>query len=289
MAIPGSSFLSGLAAAVAGLAAPFLAMAEDALPLKVASFNIRYDNPSDGENAWPNRKDLAAAFLRELDADSVGLQEAESHQLAFLVAASEHHASVGVGRDDGKESGEFSAILYRKDRLRLEDAGTFWLSDTPEVPGSKSWGNDITRICTWARFTDLRSGRRFYHYNTHFDHRSQPSRVQAAALVLERVAARAHPEEPAVLTGDFNAAPDNPAIVALRGALTDTFRAAHPGAPEPGTFTGFSAEAGANKIDYVFVTPGVETLAAAVHTDRPGDRALSDHYPVSATVALPGE
>ncbi|CAN5473583.1 endonuclease/exonuclease/phosphatase family protein [soil metagenome] len=280
-----------LTAALAMALAASPATAEDDGPtvLKVATFNIRYDNPGDGDNAWPNRKELAADFLRDLDADSVGLQEAISHQLEYLVASSPEYASLGVGRDDGKEAGEFCAIIYRKDRLRPEESGTFWLSDTPEVPGSTSWGNEITRICTWARFTHLPTGATFYHYNTHFDHRSQPSRERSSTLVLERMAARAHPDDPAILTGDFNAAPDNPAIVTLRSKLTDTFRAAHPDAPETGTFTGFNAEPGEHKIDYVFVTPDLGTTAAEIHTDAPGGRPISDHYPVSATVTLPAQ
>ena len=133
-----------------------------------------------------------------------------------MIAAAPAYAVVGVGRDDGRARGEFSAILFRRDRFRVADSGTFWFSDTPAVPGSKSWGNSITRIATWARLID-RDGTGFYHFNLHLDHLSQPSRERSTELLLQRIAARAVPTEPVVVTGDFNVGEGNPALRKLLG------------------------------------------------------------------------
>ena len=256
------------------------------------TFNVRYATANDGENRWANRKALMFDVIRDANADLIGLQEALDAQLGEIVAASPAYGVVGVGRDDGKTRGEYSAILYRRDRFHVSDAGTFWFSDTPAVIASRTWGNNITRICTWARFID-RGGRAFWHYNLHLDHESQPSRERSAALLAERIASRAYPGEPVIVTGDFNAGEDNPAIGALLGPrpnnqapyLVDTFRVRHPDEKTVGTFSGFvSTEINGPKIDYILVLPGTEVLdAAIVRTSRDG-RYPSDHFPVTARV-----
>ena len=172
-------------------------------PLQVMSFNIRYGTAKDGDNHWSARREMLFDVIRERDADLVGLQEALAFQIDEIQAAVPGYAVVGVGRDDGGRAGELSAILFKVGRFRVADAGTFWFSDTPEVPASKSWGNNITRICTWARLID-RDGRGFYHFNLHLDHESQPSRERSTALLRQRIEARAFPADPVVVTGDFN-------------------------------------------------------------------------------------
>jgi endonuclease/exonuclease/phosphatase family metal-dependent hydrolase len=263
-------------------------------PLSIMSFNIRYGTAKDGDNHWSLRKDMLFDVVRERDADLVGLQEALAFQIDELIAAVPGYAVIGVGRDDAAKAGEFSAILFRGDRFRVADAGTFWFSDTPEVPGSKTWGNNITRICTWARFID-RDGRGFYHYNLHLDHESQPSRERSAALLRQRIDARAHPADPVVVTGDFNVGEKNPALAALTapaatGAaafLIDTFRVLHPDETVVGTFTGFKfGETAGDKIDYVLVQPGAEVLSAEIVRISRNDRYPSDHFPVVARVRL---
>ena len=161
-------------------------------PLTVMSFNIRYGTANDGENHWTRRREMLFDVVREQNADLVGVQEALAGQIDEIVAAVPVYAVVGVGRDDGRARGEFSAILFRRDRFRVADSGTFWFSDTPAVPGSKSWGNSITRIATWARFID-RDGAGFYHFNLHLDHQSQPSRERehGIAAAADRGARRA--------------------------------------------------------------------------------------------------
>jgi endonuclease/exonuclease/phosphatase family metal-dependent hydrolase len=263
-------------------------------PLTVMSFNIRYGTAKDGENHWTARRDLVFDVLREQDADLVGLQEALASQIDEIVAAVPAYAVVGVGRDDAARKGEFSAILFRKDRLHVAEAGTFWFSDTPAVPGSRSWGNNITRISTWARFVD-RDGRGFYHFNVHLDHESQVSREQSTALLRQRLHARSLPREPVVVTGDFNVGEENPALATLiegfgpdaPPTLVDTFRVLHPGQAADGTYTAFKfGHVTGDKIDYVFVPPGTEVLSASiVRTSRNG-RYPSDHFPVVARVRL---
>ena len=263
------------------------------LPLSVMSFNIRYGTAQDGENHWTRRQDHLLEVIADARADVIGLQEALDDQIQTIVTQLPMFAAIGVGRDDGKTRGEYAAILYRRDRFRVSQAGTFWFSETPDVVASRSWGNTITRICTWARLID-RDGRAFWVYNVHLDHQSQPSRERSADLLATRVAARPA-GEPAIVTGDFNAGEDNPAVrrlVTAQGTaaplLLDTFRALHPSETVVGTFTGFTfGKTDGDKIDYVMVTPDVVVREAAiVRTSRDG-RYPSDHFPVVATVQLP--
>jgi len=272
-----------------GIAESALVAPEPVEPLTVMTFNIRYATAPDGENQWTARRALLFDVIRTHDADLVGLQEALASQITEITAAIPAYAVVGVGRDDARAGGEFSAILFKRDRFRVADAGTFWFSDTPEVPASKSWGNNITRICTWARFID-RDGRGFYHFNLHLDHQSQPSRERSAALLRTRIEARAFPLERVVVTGDFNVGEDNPALRALvapTGPFVDTFRVLHPEASDVGTFTGFAfGKVNGAKIDYVLVGPGIEVLAASILHDSRNGRYPSDHLPVFARITL---
>src|SRR5690606_12494158 len=128
--------------------------------LRVMKFNIRYGTANDGEDHWDKRKDMVVEVLRRHRPDIVGLQEALRFQIDFIREALPAYEELGVGREDGKRAGEYTVILHLKDRFSAEEQGTFWLSDTPEVPGSRTWGNRIPRICTWARFEDKRSSRR---------------------------------------------------------------------------------------------------------------------------------
>jgi endonuclease/exonuclease/phosphatase family metal-dependent hydrolase len=255
-------------------------------PVRVMSFNIRYGKAPDGENAWPHRKNMVVAVIKDADPDLLGLQEALCDQLDFLTRELDDYQRVGVGREaDGK--GEYSAILYRRSRFDLSDAGTFWLSDTPEEPGSRTWGNELPRICTWARLLDRTSGKRLLYLNTHWDHQSQPARRQSGKLMGRRVLELARDDEPAIITGDFNASPENPAFRALleEGGLHDTFRKAHPDEKDVNTFNGFGRPSGV-KIDAVVVTDHWETQDAKIVRTRVDGRFPSDHFPVTATLVL---
>ena len=256
-----------------------------AAPLKVMSFNIRYGTANDGENHWLKRREQLFALLREQQADVIGLQEALHGQIEEILQEVPGYAFVGVGRSDGRQAGEYAAILYRTARLQVRRSDTFWFSDTPGVVKSTSWGNQIERICTWAYFED-REGPAFYLYNVHLDHQSQPSRERSVKLLLERASTR-DPKAPAVVTGDFNAGEDNPAAVAMRASFRDSFRVLHPDAKDVGTFNGFKfGQTSGDKIDFVFVEPAVEILDAAIVPASRDGRYPSDHFPVTARIRL---
>jgi endonuclease/exonuclease/phosphatase family metal-dependent hydrolase len=255
--------------------------------ISLMTFNVRYGAAEDGANAWPLRRDLVAATIREAAPDVLGLQEALRFQLDDLEAALPEYGELGVGRDDGKTVGEYAAILYRRDRLVVEASGTFWLSDTPEVPGSATWGNQITRICTWARFRDVRTGRGFAVFNLHLDHESQASRERGVALVLER-ASGMPPGTPLILLGDFNAGEDNPAVTAVRNAgFVSAYRTQRPDDRWAGTFGGFAGDSSGPAIDHIFLRGPWEVRASDILRRRAGDRDPSDHFPVVARVVLP--
>jgi endonuclease/exonuclease/phosphatase family metal-dependent hydrolase len=299
--VSNSAVRSVLSSGICSLVAAILLILSVCLPaggseLSVMSFNIRYGTANDGEDRWENRRELVSDLIRKYDCDVVGLQEALRFQIDAIRAAIPEYAEIGVGRDDGKTKGEYSAILYRADRLSVAAADTFWLSDTPAVVASKSWGNNITRICTWGRFVQKDTGQAFYHFNVHLDHQSQPSREKSVVLIDRRIAKREH-ADPVILTGDFNADESNPAIRFVKSEkdasakpmvpLVDTFRVLHPGATEVGTFNSFRGERARGKIDYVFAQPGTEILEAKIIFDMPGGRCPSDHFPVMARLELP--
>ena len=274
------------------------------LELSVMTFNIRYGTADDGVNKWENRRELVFGVIRKCDPDVIGLQEALGFQIDEIRKALPQYAMIGVGRDDGKTKGEYSAILYRSDRFEVEQGGTFWLSDTPDVPSSITWGNACTRICTWARFVEKKTGRAFYQFNLHLDHVSQPSREKSVVLLAERIRNRKHPE-PFVVTGDFNAGENNPAILFLKGKATvpgkdnanvenpvpmvDTFRVRHPDANDAGTFHDFKGTDTSGKIDYILTTTDVHVLDAKILHDNAEGRYPSDHFPVIARLRFSAE
>jgi endonuclease/exonuclease/phosphatase family metal-dependent hydrolase len=263
-----------------------------AAPLRVMTFNLRYDTPSDGANAWPHRRDWVAALIRFHAPDALGVQEALVHMLTDLDARLPEFARVGVGRMDGRAGGEFSAILYRTARLELLDSGTFWLSPTPEVAGSKGWDTAIERIATWARFRDRRTRCRHLHLNTHFDHVGEQARQESARLIRRRLAALAD-GRPVVVTGDLNADPASEpyriltrdtiggAVPPLRDALVAS-RDGHYGPTS--TWTAFRAIEPGRRIDYVLVSPQVRVSTHAILPDSWDGRFPSDHLPVLAAV-----
>jgi len=273
----------------------------DDFELQVMSFNIRYGSANDGENNWNNRKEMVCDVLRRHNPDIAGLQEALRFQMDYIRAELPKYGEIGVAREDGNNQGEYSSILYRTDRFGVGESGTFWLSDTPEVAGSNTWGNACVRICSWARLIETRTGEAFYIYNLHLDHISQPSREKSAVLLAERIKSRRY-EEPFVVTGDFNAGEDNPVIKYLKGEIAvdrpdgtnaktpvpmvDTFRVLHPDAEDVKTGHSFKGIRRGNKIDYVFVPPGTKVLEAEILYDNVDGRYPSDHYPVTARINL---
>lgn len=252
---------------------------------KVMSYNIRYNNPGDGRNAWPERKDRLIELVRQSDPDILGVQEALHGQLTDMLEALDGYAMVGVGRDDGKEKGEYSAILYRRDLFEVREQNTFWLSEKPEVPGSKSWDAAITRVATWARLFDKRAHKEILAVNTHFDHVGKESRLRSAELIRRRIAEMAG-DLPVVLSGDFNFTREAPPYAALMNPGGFKLIDSAPANP-PGTSCGF--EVGVrecNGIDYIFYSPHWKLERYDVLTTNNGRDYPSDHLPVLVSLGL---
>ncbi|MBK1816480.1 endonuclease/exonuclease/phosphatase family protein [Luteolibacter yonseiensis] len=275
---------------------------DGALELRLMSFNVRYENPGDRESrSWRKRVVGAVSMIRRERPDVIGIQEALHGQAADLWASLPDYEFFGVGRDDGKMAGEYAGIFYQRDRFEPDstDCGTFWLSDTPEKEGSKSWGNEIPRVAAWLRLVDRATGRGFYVMNTHWDHRNQPSRERAALLIARRIDARKHAEEPVALVGDFNSMENNPGLIYLTGrsgplagstqawshGLADTYQSLHAAEKNRRTLHFWSGRRDGLKVDHILVSKGARIASAEiVSQDKP---EVSDHFPVTARVIFP--
>jgi endonuclease/exonuclease/phosphatase family metal-dependent hydrolase len=189
-------------------------------PINVATYNLRYNNPGDGLNAWPNRKEHVKALIRYHEFDIFGTQEGLIGQLNDLAELQEY-AFIGAGRDDGKQAGEHSAIFYRKDRFQLLDNGDFWLSETPEQP-SKGWdATCCNRICSWAKFRDMELKKDFYFFSVHFDHQGVQARRESGKLMVEKIQVIAG-NAPVICVGDFNSTPETEQIQTMKILLNDS-------------------------------------------------------------------
>jgi endonuclease/exonuclease/phosphatase family metal-dependent hydrolase len=262
--------------------------------IKVMTFNIRYGTAADGPNQWEYRRERVFDLIARHGADVVGLQEALDFQVEQIHNALKGYALVTAGRDDGKMAGEHCSILYRTERFKLADSGTFWFSNSPWVSGSKHWGNQIPRICTWARLVERDTDRALFVYNLHLDHQSQTSRFKSAEL-LARVVSQREPKDPVIVMGDFNMGLDNPAMLYLRRLgypnapveLLDSWRLLYPDKPEIRTFHGFEGGTEGIKIDHILIERTTKVLDAQIDrwSDEQG-RYPSDHYPVTAVLQL---
>lgn len=262
-------------------------------PLNIMTFNLRLNTPADSANSWPFRKDLVARQILSHQTDIVGVQEALNDQMEDLKERLKNYASIGVGREDGKTKGEYSAIFYNTDRLQMLNHATFWLSETPDKAGSRGWDAALPRIVTWGLFKDLKSGKEFYAFNTHFDHMGKTARKESALLLMKKVNEIAG-NKPVVITGDFNAIPadepirllldpENPLHFIDSKAISKT---AHSG-PE-GTFNNFVFNnSKQERIDYIFIKNGMSVLNHATLVESSNNRYTSDHFPVFAQIVLP--
>jgi endonuclease/exonuclease/phosphatase family metal-dependent hydrolase len=259
--------------------------------LRIMTFNLRLDLASDGPNAWPHRRDWVASLIRFHAPDAIGVQEALAPMLTDLDQRLPGFARVGVGRADGREGGEFSAILYRTDRLDMLESGTFWLSPTPEVPGSKGWDAAIERVATWARFRDRVTGCTHVHLNTHFDHIGEQARQESARLIRRRLASIAGGRA-VIVTGDLNADPQSVAYRVFtadtidgNAPLRDGFIVSDAGHYGPtSTWTAFKAIEPGRRIDYVLVSAQIPVLTHGILPDSWDGRFPSDHFPVLASI-----
>lgn len=252
--------------------------------IRLMTYNIRYDNPKDGANRWDQRKDKMAALLNYYEPAFLGIQEGLLHQLEFLDQSLPEYEFIGVGRDDGKQQGEYCAIFFDTTLFRLIVDSTFWLSETPGIPSS-GWDASLHRICTFGLFESLKTQQRIWVMNTHFDHRGRMARENSARLLAERV--RQINQAPLVLMGDFNATPDEVPIQKIKSTLSDASAISQkPLYGPPGTSDGFRDDAIIRRIDYIFCN-SVKVLSYAHIDDRRDDGGhVSDHLPVLTEIKL---
>ena len=256
------------------------------------TFNIRLNTASDSMNAWPYRKDMVASQVLFHEVHIVGVQEALLDQMTDLQQRLPKYRYRGVGRDDGERKGEFSAIFYDTTRLDAMESKTFWLSETPEWAGSKSWDAAITRIVTWIRFRDKKTKKIFFAFNTHFDHIGKVARRESAKLLLQKISEVAG-AAPVVVTGDFNSTPDDEPVQ----LIVDQSNTLHlvdskgislqPHYGPTGTFNGFKEkEKDDQPIDYIFLKGKWRVLKHATISQTWDGRFASDHFAVVAKLQL---
>lgn len=259
----------------------------EAKPLRVLCYNLRYITSGDtGERTWVARRDQAAELIKNDAADIVGIQEGLPPMMNDLADRLPGYAAIGVGREDGVDQGEYAAILVKADRFRVQESGTFWLSDTPEVCNSCTWGNTVTRICTWAKLYDRHTQRTFHFFNTHLDHASELARQKGTELILARIAER-KPSGPVLLTGDFNAPEEDPLHASIKAAgLADVWKTLNADVPpeESGTFHEFTGETHRSRIDFIYATPDLKGLESVIVRSSKNGNFPSDHFPVRATL-----
>lgn len=264
----------------------FLAtLASQGQSITVMTYNIRLDTPVDSVNQWPKRMHKVFALIRKYDPDILGVQEAIHHQLMDLLKNLPEYDYIGVGRDDGKTNGEYSAILYKKDRFAILQQSTFWLSQTPDVPGSKNWDAAITRVASWGKLKDNKTKTTFLVINTHFDHIGKEARRKSAEL-LKQKALELGQNIPLIITGDLNCTREEPPYAAMMDpkgiALIDPV----PGTP-PGTFCSFKVNSiTCRAIDYIFHSPNWMATGYTVIQDNDGKYYPSDHLPVLTTLTM---
>lgn len=267
-------------------AASFEVRSQKASPFNVATFNLRFDTPQDGENAWPSRKEFVKSLIAYHEFDIMGTQELLHSQITDLLEM-DGWAYTGVGRDDGLTGGEHSAIFYRKNRFQLLDSGDFWFSETPETP-SKGWdATCCNRICSWAKFRDKSTKKVFYVFNAHFDHQGVEARRQSGLLAIEKIKTIAA-GQPVIFCGDLNSTPDTGQIQHISKNLNDSYGVSQmkPYGPA-GTYSGFRLDAPlTGRIDYVFVSGHFNVLKYAALSDFLDRRFPSDHLPVVVKVVL---
>jgi endonuclease/exonuclease/phosphatase family metal-dependent hydrolase len=275
-------------------------MPNTGMNLNVMSFNIRRGTAKDGKNHWTFRRHRVHELLNNYRPDILGLQEAMDFQIAAIRTMLPGYEKIGVGNLGGSK-GLHNAIFYDAVRFFPSAEGTFWFSDTPDIPGSKGWGNIIPRICTWVRLIEKDSGQAFYFYNVHLDHLSPRSRKNSVVLLTQFIHERSSPD-PFVLTGDFNTREKSTTIQYLKGKkplriktkgnvsnpepLMDTFRVRYPNVRNIGTFHGFGRYFFRFKLDYIFVPSSVRVQDAKIIQPQRKKYYASDHFPLLTHINL---
>lgn len=256
------------------------------------SFNLRYNEIQDGENAWPYRVEKVAEVIRSHEPLVIGTQEGLHPMLLDIEQSLPQYGFIGEGRYGGQQD-EHNAIWYDKEQITPVESGQFWLSEQPSQPGSISWNSSLPRICTWARFQFIKgAANEFIVFNTHLDHESEEAQVNGIRLVRQQMEERFRKRPlPMVLMGDLNSTPDSPVLDVLHSnpdgsllSLTDAYTAAA-GKVGP-TFHDFKGGEDGEAIDYIFVSSDVRVMATKVIREQINGRYPSDHYPVAARVSM---
>jgi endonuclease/exonuclease/phosphatase family metal-dependent hydrolase len=260
--------------------------------IKVMTLNVRYDNPGDSIYAWPKRASVVCNFIKNEKPDILGMQEVLWRQYVSLDSVLTDYISVGVGRDDGAKAGEMNPVFFKKDKFDLVRTITFWLSDTPGIPGSMGWGASLPRIVTWMELVDKNSHNHFFYFNTHFAHDSDSARIMSSKILLKE-AEKIAEGFPFIITGDFNMLPTSKGYAILTGpdesvpALKDSYFISERKPYGPSyTFNGFSDKPGKGRIDYIFVKRGMKVLDQRTFIKKERGIYISDHWPVEATILI---
>lgn len=260
--------------------------------IKWGTFNIRYDNPADSINGWEYRKDSVADFIKDNSIDVIGLQEVLNNQLTDLKDRLPEYGSTGVGRDDGKEKGEYAPILYRKDKFELMESNTFWLSQYPDSAGFTGWDGACTRIATWARLRTKTNNQTIFTVNTHLDHVGREARQKGILLIIEKIKELAK-DAPVVITGDFNVSDTSEVYQTITSAdlkLIDAHKKAEKSYGVQYTFHNFGKQPSdkREKIDFIFVTPGIKVKESNIPEEgNLNGYYISDHNPQIVSLEFP--
>ena len=260
--------------------------------IKAMTLNVRYDNPHDSLNAWPNRAAIVCNLIKNEKPDVIGMQEVLLHQYELIDSVLNEYGSVGVGRSDGAKAGEMNPVFFRKERFDMVRTKTFWLSEAPEVPGSMGWGSSLPRIVTWMELVDKNSHEHFFFFNTHFAHDSDSARIKSAEILLQCVDSISK-GFPFIITGDFNMLSTSKGYAILTGPhesvplLKDSYLISDKNPDGPAyTFNGFTDKQGSGRIDYIFVKDGMTVLEHSTIVKKVRGVYISDHWPVEALVSI---
>lgn len=270
------------------------------LPIRVMSFNIRYGTADDGENHWDKRHQFLTETIRAFNPDLLGTQETLKFQRDYLATQFPEYDVLGVGRNDGRDEGEMTALYYRRDRFEKLAEGHFWLSSTPEVIGSQGWDAALPRMVSWVRLRDRQNPAAppIAFFNTHFDHKGLEARRESAALIRRQIGTIGK-DCSVIVTGDFNAGEGSAPYTALfatadrdseASPVRDSYRVVHPAREaNEGTFSGFlSAVTAGERIDWIAISPDWSVSEAAIDRTARDGRTPSDHFPVTAVLNRPG-
>ncbi len=257
----------------------FIQISLCAQEIGVMTYNIKYANENDGENSWSKRKDWITKQIRFYEPDVLGVQEALKSQLDHFTDNTAGYKMLGVGRD-GQDKGEYSAILYKQEKFEVLKSDTFWLSETPDKI-SKGWDAALNRVCTYALFEDKASKKKFWIFNTHFDHMGKKARLESSRLIVQKIKMMTKEDHPVFLMGDFNLEPETKGVEVILDYLDDSKREAEFTFGPTGTFNGYNfSEPVTRRIDYIFINDKVEVEKYAVISDSKDLKYPSDHLPV---------